>query len=208
MKKEPKAVYIIENGGYTELTYEEFCHREQICPLYADKLFLPLYGSLMEVSKEDYEEYYRQQQRDARVGSNRPMPVGADPLMGALRLDEQRCDAAHRSDGNSFSITGSRQTGHRTISPTSTALNCNPQATTVNCNKKSAEFPISHRKFSAFSFIIPKSLRQKNYSSSSPSSSSQVNSRCSPQLGQSMLPSSRESSSTSNSSPQLGQLTS
>lgn len=51
MKKQPKAVYIIENGGYTELTYEEFCRREQICPLYADKLFLPLYGRLMEVSK-------------------------------------------------------------------------------------------------------------------------------------------------------------
>ncbi len=46
MKKQPKAVYIIENGGYTELTYEEFCRREQICPLYADKLFLPLYGRL------------------------------------------------------------------------------------------------------------------------------------------------------------------
>ena len=53
MKKQPKAVYIIENGGYTELSYEEFRRREQICPLYADKLFLPLYGSLMEVSKED-----------------------------------------------------------------------------------------------------------------------------------------------------------
>ena len=59
MKKQPKAVYIIENGGYTELTYEEFCRREQICPLYADKLFLPLYGRLMEVSKEDYAEFYR-----------------------------------------------------------------------------------------------------------------------------------------------------
>ena len=54
MKKQPKAVYIIENGGYTELTYEEFCRREQICPLYADKLFLPLYGRLMEVSKESF----------------------------------------------------------------------------------------------------------------------------------------------------------
>lgn len=53
MKKQPKAVYIIENGGYTELTYEEFRRREQICPLYADKLFLPLYGRLMEVTKED-----------------------------------------------------------------------------------------------------------------------------------------------------------
>ena len=63
MKKQPKAVYIIENGGYTELTYEEFRRREQICPLYADKLFLPLYGRLMEVSKEDYTEFYRAKRR-------------------------------------------------------------------------------------------------------------------------------------------------
>lgn len=63
MKKQPKAVYIIENGGYTELTYEEFRRRKQICPLYADKLFLPLYGSLMEVSKEDYTEFYRAKRR-------------------------------------------------------------------------------------------------------------------------------------------------
>lgn len=63
MKKQPQAVYIIENGKYTELTYEEFRRREQICPLYADKLFLPLYGRLMEVSKKDYEEYYRAKRR-------------------------------------------------------------------------------------------------------------------------------------------------
>lgn len=63
MKKQPKAVYIIENGGYTELTYEEFRRREQICPLYADKLFLPLYGRLMEISKEDYTEFYRAKRR-------------------------------------------------------------------------------------------------------------------------------------------------
>ena len=63
MKKQPKAVYIIENGGYTELTYDEFRRREQICPLYADKLFLPLYGRLMEVSKEDYTEFYRAKRR-------------------------------------------------------------------------------------------------------------------------------------------------
>ena len=64
MKKQPKAVYIIENGGYTELTYEEFCRREQICPLYADKLFLPLYGRLMEVSKEDYAHMFPSAQKD------------------------------------------------------------------------------------------------------------------------------------------------
>ena len=47
MKKEPKAVYIIENGEYTELTYEEFRRREQICPLYADKLLPELQNQFL-----------------------------------------------------------------------------------------------------------------------------------------------------------------
>ena len=86
MKKEPKAVYIIENGGYTELTYEEFRRREQICPLYADKLFLPLYGNLMEVSKEDYEEYYRQRNRQIYI--DRRASRNGDVSYNALTTDE------------------------------------------------------------------------------------------------------------------------
>ena len=86
MKKQPKAVYIIENGGYTELTYEEFRRREQICPLYADKLFLPLYGRLMEVSKEDYEEYYRQRNRQIYI--DRRASRNGDVSYNALTTDE------------------------------------------------------------------------------------------------------------------------
>lgn len=86
MKKEPKAVYIIENGGYTELTYEEFRRRVQICPLYADKLFLLLYGSLMEVSKEDYEEYYRQRNRQIYI--DRRASRNGDVSYNALTTDE------------------------------------------------------------------------------------------------------------------------
>lgn len=86
MKKEPKAVYIIENGEYTELTYEEFRRREQICPLYADKLFLSLYGRLMEVSKEDYEEYYRQRNRQFYI--DRRASRNGDVSYNALTTDE------------------------------------------------------------------------------------------------------------------------
>ena len=86
MKKEPKAVYIIENGGYTELTYEEFRRRVQICPLYADKLFLPLFGSLMDVSKEDYEEYYRQRNRQIYI--DRRASRNGDVSYNALTTDE------------------------------------------------------------------------------------------------------------------------
>lgn len=90
MKKQPKAVYIIENGGYTELTYEEFRRREQICPLYADKLFLPLYGRLMEVSKADYEEYYRAKRRqkylDERSADNGDFSYDMCPTASAREL--------------------------------------------------------------------------------------------------------------------------
>ena len=86
MKRQPKEVYIIENGGYTELTYEEFRRREQICPLYADKLFLPLYGSLVEVSKEDYEEYYRQRNRQIYI--DRCASRNGDVSYNALTTDE------------------------------------------------------------------------------------------------------------------------
>lgn len=67
MKKQPKAVYIIEDGGYTELTYEEFRHREQTCPLYADRLFIPLHGMLMEVSEKDYLDFYKNKRRQKYV---------------------------------------------------------------------------------------------------------------------------------------------
>lgn len=67
MKKQPKAVYIIENGKYTELTYEEFRHREQTCPLYADRLFIPLHGMLMEVSEKDYLDFYKNRRRQKYI---------------------------------------------------------------------------------------------------------------------------------------------
>lgn len=67
MKKQPKAVYIIENGKYTELTYEEFRHREQTCPLYADRLFIPLHGMLMEVSEKDYLDFYKNKRRQKYI---------------------------------------------------------------------------------------------------------------------------------------------
>ena len=68
------------------MTYEEFRRRVQICPLYADKLFLPLYGSLMEVSKEDYEEYYRQRNRQIYI--DRRASRNGDVSYNALTTDE------------------------------------------------------------------------------------------------------------------------
>ena len=51
MKKyAPRKVFILENGEYVEISYEELCRREQNDPSYKDKLFLPLYGMIKETN--------------------------------------------------------------------------------------------------------------------------------------------------------------
>jgi RNA polymerase sigma factor, sigma-70 family len=63
MKYAPKKVFVLENGNYKEITYEELCLREKNDESYKNKLFLPMYGILMEVTKKDYSEYYQEERR-------------------------------------------------------------------------------------------------------------------------------------------------
>ena len=58
MKYAPKKVFILENGVYKEISYNELKQLEQADKSYMDKLFLPLHGMLMEVTEETYKEYY------------------------------------------------------------------------------------------------------------------------------------------------------
>lgn len=63
MKYTPKKVFILDNGCYVDLSYEEFCLRKEKDSLYLDKFFIPLHGMLMEVTEEQYKEFYRQKRR-------------------------------------------------------------------------------------------------------------------------------------------------
>lgn len=63
MKYTPKKVFILANGEYKEITYEELCRLTENNNFYADKLFLPLHGMLMEVSKDEYADFYRTKNR-------------------------------------------------------------------------------------------------------------------------------------------------
>lgn len=67
MKYAPKKVFVLENDTYTEITYEELCLREESDSEYKDKLFLYLHGAMMEVTKEDYTEYYRIKRRQKYI---------------------------------------------------------------------------------------------------------------------------------------------
>lgn len=67
LKFTPKKVFIIENGKYQELTYEEFNNKIEKNPSYEDKLFLPLHGFLMEVTEETYKAFYKDRRRQKYI---------------------------------------------------------------------------------------------------------------------------------------------
>ena len=67
MKYAPKKVFILENVGYTEISYEELCRLEEIDAAYREKLFLPLHGMLMEVPPNVYDAFYKEQRRQKYI---------------------------------------------------------------------------------------------------------------------------------------------
>lgn len=67
MKYTPKKVFILEDGKYIEMPYEEFNRRKQEDESYREKRFLSLHGMLMEVTKEEYLSYYKEKRRQRYI---------------------------------------------------------------------------------------------------------------------------------------------
>ena len=63
MKYAPKKVFILSDGEYKEITYEELHRLTEENVQYADKLFIPLHGMLMEVTKDIYRDFYKDKRR-------------------------------------------------------------------------------------------------------------------------------------------------
>ncbi len=55
--------FILSQDGYEEITYSELCRRRDTDTTYEDRKFIPLHGMLMEVTPEQYAEFYRAQNR-------------------------------------------------------------------------------------------------------------------------------------------------
>ena len=64
MKQTPKAVFVMENGGYKEITYDEFLTLKNENKEFRQRRFISLHGVLFEVSEEDYREHYRHKRRE------------------------------------------------------------------------------------------------------------------------------------------------
>lgn len=86
MKYSPKKVFVLENGQYTEITFEELQRREKDIIGYKEKYFLPLHGMLMEVTKEGYTLYYKEKRRERYI-AEQAKEVGAFSY-DALTTDE------------------------------------------------------------------------------------------------------------------------
>ncbi len=67
MKRPPKAVFILENGKYIEISNEEFCFRKENVGGYKERKFIPIQGRLIEVSKADYADFHKKKNREKYV---------------------------------------------------------------------------------------------------------------------------------------------
>lgn len=67
MKYAPKKVFVLDNGSYTELSYEKFCSHKENDVSYVDKFFIPLHGMLMEVTEETYRDFYKSGRRQKYI---------------------------------------------------------------------------------------------------------------------------------------------
>ena len=59
MKDVPKKVFVLENGKYMELNYQEFYYRLKLVKTYQSKYFISIHGMLMEVDEDTYKEFYK-----------------------------------------------------------------------------------------------------------------------------------------------------
>lgn len=51
--------FILSPEGYQEISYLELCRRRDMEPDYQNRKFIPLHGMMMEVTPEQYAEFYR-----------------------------------------------------------------------------------------------------------------------------------------------------
>lgn len=95
--------FILSPDGYEKITYSELCRRRDTDISYQERKFVPLHGMLMEVTPEQYADFYRAKNRqrylDRRSAENGDISIdmlttdefnGADILIDTAEpVDEQ-----------------------------------------------------------------------------------------------------------------------
>lgn len=65
--KQTSICFILTDNGYEQITYAELCTRRDLNEKYKTKKFLSLHGMLMEVSKKDYTDFYKDKRRQKYI---------------------------------------------------------------------------------------------------------------------------------------------
>ena len=64
MKDDDKCFIKVENGTFEEISYKELENRRKRVEEYKNKKFIYIHGMLMEVSEEEYIDYYQEIERN------------------------------------------------------------------------------------------------------------------------------------------------
>lgn len=64
MKDDDKCFIKVENGTFEEISYKELENRRKRVEEYKNKKFIYIHGMLMEVSEEEYRDYYQEIERN------------------------------------------------------------------------------------------------------------------------------------------------
>ena len=78
--------FILSPDGYKEITYSELCRRRDTDITYEDRKFVPLHGMLMEVTQEQYADFYRTKNRQRYL--NRRSAENGDISIDMLTTDD------------------------------------------------------------------------------------------------------------------------
>lgn len=99
--------FVFSADGYEEITYTELWHRQERDERYKMKRFIPLHGMLMEVTQEQYREFYKEKRRQKYLAeqSIRNKDVSIDALLKPdMReinlLTDWRVDVASQAENN------------------------------------------------------------------------------------------------------------
>lgn len=93
--------FVFSADGYEEITYTELCYRQEKEEGYKTKQFIPLHGMLLEVTQEQYREFYKEKRRQKYLTEqsieNKDVSIDvllAESLSGISFLEDWRVDVA------------------------------------------------------------------------------------------------------------------
>lgn len=99
--------FVFSADDYEEITYTELCYRQEKDEGYKTKQFIPLHGMLLEVTQEQYREFYKEKRRQKYLTEqsieNKDVSIDVllvESLSGINYFEDWRVDVAAEAEKN------------------------------------------------------------------------------------------------------------